>query len=112
MEKFFERVPTRNSAHPELPTFLKIATATWRGEQPCKLSHPHGMRGAASVVGSEILEVGRIGEYGGELKDEKPGGRQRNERGMMSSGAVEVKGGSLKGAKQPAPGNSPRPRKN
>ena len=40
---------------------------------------PRGMRGAASVVGPEILEVGRIGEYGGELKDEKPG-REAEER--------------------------------
>lgn len=49
------------------------------------------------------------GGGGGELKGEKAGGSQGGTRGVMSSGAV---GGDLKGARQPAPGNSPRPRKN
>lgn len=84
---------------------------------------------SAIVEGSEFLEVGRMAEStkGVEENDKgtegkrgdigargetRNGGRKRRRRRMMMRRRKGRKGRPRERAKQPAPGNSPRPRKN
>lgn len=89
-----------------LPTYVPEgrAAASLEGRTTLQALTPSlDMRGAASVVGSEILGGWRSvrragGGRGWGLKGEKPGGSQGGTRGVMSSGAVGGKGGRSEGS--------------